>query len=155
MYSKVIETETVTLMSATHTVLTAKTPIPRSLYLLKDYSVTNFIWNSRLAPQWKRTSEPENALIFIHSSTYVCMYALLVFAGEARMNSQARFSNGTLHMDVALLADQQELTYNCSMRTQDVVWKTCRMQWMIGRDVARESGKFVLAAQLDHIYKYI
>ena len=41
-------------------------------------------------------------------------------------------------MDVPVLADQQESTYNISVRTQDVVWKTCREQWMIGTDGEKE-----------------
>ena len=47
-----------------------------------------------------------------------------------------------------MLADQQELTYNSSVRTQDVVWKNCQEQWMIGTDGERESGKSVPAAWL-------
>ena len=42
-----------------------------------------------------------------------------------------------LHMDVPVLADQQELTYNSSVRTQNVVWKTCRERWMIGTNDER------------------
>ena len=43
-----------------------------------------------------------------------------------------------LRMDMPVLADQQELTYNRSVQTQDVVWKTCRKRWMTGT-VKRES----------------
>ena len=52
-------------------------------------------------------------------------------------------------MDVPVLADQQELIYISSVRTQDVVWKTCQEQWMIGMDEEKESGKFVISAQFD------
>ena len=31
---------------------------------------------------------------------------------------------GLLHMDTLVLADQQELTYTCSVQTQYVVWRT-------------------------------
>ena len=37
-------------------------------------------------------------------------------AGEARVNS-----NGPLHIDVPVLAEQQELTYNSSVWTLDIV----------------------------------
>ena len=56
------------------------------------------------------------------------------------------FSYGPLHMDVPVLADQQEPTYNSSVRTQDVVWITCRERWMIGTNGARELRISVLAA---------
>ena len=64
-------------------------------------------------------------------------------------------------MDAPVLADQQELTYTRSVRTQDVVWKTCQELWMIGtngvcvcvrereRERERESRKYVLASRLD------
>ena len=54
-----------------------------------------------------------------------------------------------LHMDMPALADQQEFIYITSVQTQDVVWKTCQEQWMIGMDGERESGRSVLAVQLD------
>ena len=44
------------------------------------------------------------------------------------------------HMVVPVLADQHELIYNSSVRTQDVIWKTCRERWMIGADGVRDSG---------------
>ena len=61
-----------------------------------------------------------------------------------------------LHMDVPVLADQQEPIYISSVQTQDVVWKTYQERWMIGTDGKRESGKSKLAAWLDDdddIYK--
>ena len=36
-------------------------------------------------------------------------------------------------------------TYNSAVRTQDVVWKTCRNRWTIGTNGERVSGKSVLA----------
>ena len=48
------------------------------------------------------------------------------------------FSYGPLHMNMLVLANQQELTYNSSAQTQDVVWKTCPEQWMVGMDRERE-----------------
>ena len=60
-----------------------------------------------------------------------------------------KFSNGPLHLDVSVLADQQELTSNSSVRTQDIVCKTCQVRWMIGTNGEREIGKSVLLAQLD------
>ena len=56
-------------------------------------------------------------------------------------------------MDVPVLADQEHLyrtqTKNSSVQTQDVVYKTCWEQWMIGINGERNSGKSVLAARLD------
>ena len=68
-------------------------------------------------------------------------------AGEARMNTLVRFSNGSLLMDVPVLANQQEQAYNISVRTQDVAKQTC---WdLTGTNSERELGNFVLAVQLD------
>ena len=69
--------------------------------------------------------------------------------GEARTNSKVTFFNGHLHMDVPVLADQQELANNISLRTQDVVLKTCQKQCVIGMNSKRESGKSVLAVRFD------
>ena len=59
------------------------------------------------------------------------------------------FSYGAFHMNVPVLADQQEPTYNSFVQTQDVVWKFCQEGWMIGTNSKRESRKAMLAAQLD------
>ena len=42
-------------------------------------------------------------------------------AGEVKTNSLEMFSNGPLQTDVQVLNDQQELIYNSSVRTQDLV----------------------------------
>ena len=42
-------------------------------------------------------------------------------AGEVRTNSLATLSYGPLHMDNQMLGGKQELIYNSSVRTQDVV----------------------------------
>ena len=61
-------------------------------------------------------------------------------------------------MDIPVLADQQERMYISSLRTQNVVWKTCREQWTIGMDEERErvcvcvSGKSLLSERLDDEY---
>ena len=34
------------------------------------------------------------------------------------------------------------------MRTQDIIWKTCWEQWMIGTEC--EIGKYLLSVQLDN-----
>ena len=39
-----------------------------------------------------------------------------------------------LHMDVPVLAEQQELIDISSVRNQDVIWKTCRERRMMGTD---------------------
>ena len=44
----------------------------------------------------------------------------------------------TTSLDVPGVADQQELTYNSSVRTQDAVWKTWRERYMIGTDGKEE-----------------
>ena len=47
-------------------------------------------------------------------------------AGEARTNSQMTFFYGPLHMDMLVLADQQERTNKSYVRTEYVVRKTYR-----------------------------
>ena len=42
-------------------------------------------------------------------------------AENVRTNSGATFSNGRLHMDLQVLDDQLELTYNSPVRTKNVV----------------------------------
>ena len=59
-------------------------------------------------------------------------------AGEARMNAFVNFFYGTLHTNVPVLVDQQELIYIRSVQTQNVVWKTCQEQWKIETDGERE-----------------
>ena len=56
------------------------------------------------------------------------------------------FSYGPLHTDMEVLADQQKLIYNSSLQAQDVVWRTCQKQLMIGMNGERESGKSMLTA---------
>ena len=71
-------------------------------------------------------------------------------AEEARMKwVQVRLFYGPLHMDTSVSADQQEITYNSSVRTQDVIWKTCQERWFIGTDEEKELVKSMVAAQLD------
>ena len=41
-------------------------------------------------------------------------------------------------------ASIEKLIYISFVRTQDVVWKTCREQWVIGMDRKRESRKYKL-----------
>ena len=45
--------------------------------------------------------------------------------------------------------DQLEHTYSSYVRIQDVVLKTCRRRWTIGRSGERKSGISVFAAQHD------
>ena len=52
-------------------------------------------------------------------------------------------------MDSPMLADHQEQIYISSVRTQDVVWKTCRERWMIGTDREKQSEKPMLLVRLD------
>ena len=69
--------------------------------------------------------------------------------GEARTNSSLMFFYGSLHIDVPVLADLQELIYIRSVQTQDVVLKTCLEQRIIGRVGERESGKYMQSLWLD------
>ena len=57
------------------------------------------------------------------------------------------FSNVTLQIDMSVMAEQQELTYNGSVQTQEV-----QPGAMDERDVwrSRESPKSVLVARLDN-----
>ena len=48
-----------------------------------------------------------------------------------------------------MLGDQLELIYNNSVRTQDIVLRTCREQWMIETNDMRELGKSLLTARDD------
>ena len=65
--------------------------------------------------------------------------------GEAKKNSLEMF----FYMDVPALVYQQELIYISPVRTQNIVWKTCRERWMIGTGEEREPGKSVLSGRLD------
>ena len=59
------------------------------------------------------------------------------------------YSCGPPHMDVQEWDDQHELTYSSYVRTRDVTLKTCRRQWMIGRNGERRSGISAQAARHD------
>ena len=52
-------------------------------------------------------------------------------------------------MGVPMLAELQELTYNSSVQTQDVVWRTYLERWMIQMNGPGELGKSMQAARLD------
>ena len=52
-------------------------------------------------------------------------------------------------MEEQVLDDQQELIYNSSVWTQDVVWKNCWKRWTIETNGGREIEKSMLAAQHD------
>ena len=60
--------------------------------------------------------------------------------GESMMNSEGIFFHVRPNMNLPLLADKQELIYNSFVRTQDVVWKSCQVYWMIRTDGERERG---------------
>ena len=63
------------------------------------------------------------------------------------------FFYGSVHTDVPVTADQQELS---SVWTLEVVWKICFERWMMRTDWKRQPGKSVLAGWLDYyIYIYI
>ena len=52
-------------------------------------------------------------------------------------------------MDQPVLANEQELTCNSFVWTQNVIWKTCQEQFMIGTNHKRKLEKSALTAQLD------
>ena len=60
-------------------------------------------------------------------------------------NSKVTFFFRLLHMNAPVLVDQQGLTFNSSVRTQDAVLET----WIIGTGSERESGNSVLFGRLD------
>ena len=55
------------------------------------------------------------------------------------------FSNRSFHTDMPVLVNLEDLTYNSSEWTQDVVWKICWKRWIIGMNRVRESSNSVLA----------
>ena len=52
-------------------------------------------------------------------------------------------------MDGSVLVDQQDITNNNSLQTQDAVKRTCRERWTIVTEREREFGKSVRAVGLD------
>ena len=69
--------------------------------------------------------------------------------GEVRMNSLVTFFDELLYMGMPGFAEQVELFYVNSLRTQDVVWKTNRERRTLGMNGERKLGKSVLAVRLD------
>ena len=59
------------------------------------------------------------------------------------------YSNGPPHMDELKQDDQLEHTYSSYVRIRDVVLKTCRRRWTIGRSDERGSVISVLTARHD------
>ena len=66
-------------------------------------------------------------------------YAVHSWRSKDELVTSGTFSYGPLHMDVLVLTDQQELIHNSSVRTQDLIWKTCQVRWMRGTNSERES----------------
>ena len=64
-------------------------------------------------------------------------------------NVQEMYSYGPPHMAVQKQDDQHEHTFSSYVRIQDVVLKTCRRRWTIGRSGERGSGISVLPARHD------
>ena len=56
-------------------------------------------------------------------------------------------------MDEQKLDEQQELIYNCSVPIQNVTWRTRQERWTIETGGERRSGRSVLAARHDDLYK--
>ena len=57
--------------------------------------------------------------------------------------------HGPRQVDVPVLVDQQEIIYISTVRTKNVVWKTCREQWMIRMDGERALRKSILSTLID------
>ena len=70
-------------------------------------------------------------------------------AGEAGTSSSVMYSYGPPHMAGKKQDDQLEHTYSSYVRIRDVVLKTCRGGWTIGRKSERGSGISVLATWHD------
>ena len=62
------------------------------------------------------------------------------------LEKQGRTYKWRSSMNLPVFADQQDLAYNSSPHTQDVIYKTCQEWWMLGTDEERESGKSVPTA---------
>ena len=71
-------------------------------------------------------------------------------AEEAGTNSLVMYSYGPPHMAVQKQDDQHEHTFSKYVRIQDVVQKTCRRRWTIGKSYDRGSGISVLPARHDN-----
>ena len=56
---------------------------------------------------------------------------------DAALDETTAVRTLTSHLDVPLLAEQQELIYISSVRTPVDVLKTCRKRWLIGTDGKR------------------
>ena len=67
-------------------------------------------------------------------------------AGEAGTSSWVMYSYGPPHMAELKQDDQRKHTHNSYVRIRDVVLKTCRRCWTIGRSGERGSGISMLAA---------
>ena len=69
--------------------------------------------------------------------------------GEVGTTSLVMYSDGPLHMAEQRQDDQLEPTYSSSVPIRDVVLKTCRKQWTIGRSGERGSWVSSLMARHD------
>ena len=70
-------------------------------------------------------------------------------AGAAGTNSKVMYSYGSPHMAVQKQDDQHEHIFSNYVMIQDVVLKTCKRRWTIGRSGERGSGISVLPARHD------
>ena len=54
---------------------------------------------------------------------------MLSTVGEVRINSEAMFSSGLLHMDSLVLPDEQKFTFISSVQMLDAVYMNIQKQW--------------------------
>ena len=68
------------------------------------------------------------------------------------LEKQVTFFYGPIHILMAVLADQPELTNNSSARTQDRVWKTYWKRWMSGTGGGERERQGNPCCQLDLMF---
>ena len=104
-----------------------------------------FVTKVVLVPLWYRCNSYR--LTKLYEKTWVQIFGMAVCV-SLHVNTLQKgdelkipFFCGFLHMDMPVLADQQELIDFSSVRSLYVVWKTCCERWMIGereREIVKE-----------------
>ena len=88
---------------------------------------------------------------YVFAYNYICM-TVTIQKYETRLEGKNKIKYSffrSLLMDVTVLADGQEYNFISSIRTLDVIRKTCKECLPIGPDQERDSGNFVLSVCLD------
>ena len=121
--------------------------IPKMTLISPKLNINGIDQILEATPHETTTVRPLTYHVKNHQSKTNKTYETLVEKQER--THKITFFHGPLHMDMPVLAEQQELIYISSVQTQDVVWKTCRVRWMVGTDGERGPGKSMLSAWLD------